>query len=182
MKKIFILLLTAAFIFALGACGDSVLAGKTPPSAETEAPIQLIVPEASEPEDAPAEDAAPGVPVTLYFGYDNCEYIISEPAEVSELTPQALADLLFEKGVFSSAFTVNSFSIDPDGVMKLDLSKEFSSMIRSTGTAGEHIMMGSLVNTFIDAFDLEGLYLSVDGVTLESGHCIYDQMLGFYEQ
>ena len=41
-------------------------------------------------------------------------------------------------------------------------------------------MLGSLVNTFMDAFDADGVFLTIDGKALETGHNIYDQTLGFF--
>ena len=49
------------------------------------------------------------------------------------------------------------------------------------GTAGEYLLLGSVVNTFLDNLDGESILITVDGETLESGHEIYDRELTFYE-
>ena len=49
------------------------------------------------------------------------------------------------------------------------------------GTAGEYIMVGSLVNSIISAFGTDGVALTIDGSSLETGHEIYDYTLGFFE-
>ena len=36
------------------------------------------------------------------------------------------------------------------------------------------MVVGSVVNTFLDAFQAESVYFTVDGQILESGHVIYD--------
>ena len=70
--------------------------------------------------------------------------------------------------------------MDKTGVIRLDLGAEFGSMINAMGTSGEYMMMGALVNTFLDAYSASGLMLQVDGKTLETGHSIYDFTLEFF--
>ena len=53
--------------------------------------------------------------------------------------------------------------------------------MQGSGTAGEYLTMGSVVNTFLTAFDAETMTLTVNGKPLETGHDIYDYDLGFYE-
>ena len=47
--------------------------------------------------------------------------------------------------------------------------------------SGEYIMMGSLVNSFIKAFEAGGMSITVNGSVLESGHTIYDFTMSFFE-
>ena len=42
-------------------------------------------------------------------------------------------------------------------------------------------MVGSLVNSIISAFGTDGVALTIDGSSLETGHEIYDYTLGFFE-
>lgn len=153
MKRMLALLLLAALLCGLCSCGD--VPDQTPSQPEAEQPAA----EAQEPE--PADQAAAqeetgepegsepqGVTVTLYYGDDNAEKLLSREETVAELTPQVLADLLYAEGVFSHAFAVNRCEVE-DGIITLDLDEHFEEMLQSTGTAGEYIMMGSLVNTFL---------------------------------
>lgn len=210
MKRMVVLLLCGALLLALSGCVSEPAQEDLPPETgqETEEPseTQPTVPEDSEDsteepvqepnpdqESTPVQDTEPApteepedqtepeqVDVTIYYGDDNCEYLLSEETQIPELDPQALADLLYDKGVFSHRFVVNSCKVE-EGLIELDLDEHFEEMLQSTGTSGEYIMMGSLVNTFLDAYEADELRLTVEGETLETGHSIYDWNLTFYE-
>ncbi len=115
----------------------------------------------------------------------------------SEATPQGLINVLVNESVLPNGVRVNDFTMEIDGVEfnpdtmdkkdsdtitgKLDLTQEFADSIRQQGTAGENMMMGAVVNTFIENYELLEIEITVNGQTLESGHSVYDQPLTFYE-
>ncbi|MGM9538502.1 MAG: GerMN domain-containing protein [Candidatus Onthomonas sp.] len=198
MRRIFTLLLCGALLLLLGGCGGQSAKEELPvePGTETaDATQEKPEPETEnapeeepelETENAPEEEpeletAVEPVTVAVYCGDENCEYLISEEVQIPELTPQGLADLLYSRGVLSDRVTVNDFSQGEDGVLSLDLSSAFINMLNGSGTAGEYILMGSLANTFLDAYEAEEILITVDGGTLESGHTVYDQPLTFFE-
>ena len=152
------------------------------PEISEEAPS--AAPEAEETPEVPETPEAPAISaisVTYYHGDESAEKLVSEAGEIPELSAQALMDLLYEKEVLSSPVTVNSFSVDNNNIIQLDVSSNFSELVNSMGTAGETIIIGSLVNTFLDAFEADGLYIKVDGEDLATGHNIYDFVLTFIE-
>lgn len=192
MKKILSLLFCLALIFSLCACGEQTPPPTTPVPDQVEAPVLPVpedspepVPETSaEPEAAPEvseEPSAPALSVTLYKGDDNAEYVIPVECEIAEQSPQAIVDKLVELGVFGSAVTANSFTVDNSNVIHLDMGQDFAAQIFSSGTAGEHIMVGSLVNSFISVYEADAVLITVEGSTFESGHTIYDYALSFFE-
>ena len=67
--------------------------------------------------------------------------------------------------------------------LHLDFNDEFRDLICSTGSSGEYIIMGSLVNTFLVNYSdvAESIFITVNGEILESGHVIYDFELSKYE-
>lgn len=192
MKKILSLLFCLALVFSLCACGEQTPPPTTPVPDQVEAPV-LPVPEDSpepapetsaEPEAAPEvseEPSAPALSVTLYKGDDNAEFVIPVECEIAEQSPQAIADKLVELGVFSAPVTANSFTVDNSNVIHLDMGQDFAAQIFSSGTAGEHIMVGSLVNSFISVYEADAVLITVEGSTFESGHAIYDYALSFFE-
>ena len=193
MKKILSLLFCLALGFSLCACGEQTPPPTTPEPDDVAAPVLPVpedspepVPEVSaEPSAAPeASDepsAAPGISVTLYKGDDNAEFVVPVECEIAEQSPQAIVDKLFELGVFGSAVTANSFTVDNSNVIHLDMGQDFAAQIFSSGTAGEHIMVGSLVNSFISVYEADAVLITVDGNPFESGHAVYDYALSFFE-
>ena len=197
MKKILSLLFCLALGFSLCACGEQTPPPTTPEPDDVAAPIlpvpedsQEPVPEVSaEPSEEPSAapevseepSAAPGISVTLYKGDDNAEFVVPVECEIAEQSPQAIVDKLFELGVFGSAVTANSFTVDNSNVIHLDMGQDFAAQIFSSGTAGEHIMVGSLVNSFISVFEADAVLITVDGNPFESGHALYDYALSFFE-
>ena len=195
MKKILSVILCLALILSLCACGKKTPPPTTPMPDDVEAPV-LPVPEDS-PEPVPEiseepavseqppvseEPVAPsGVSVTLYKGDDNAENVIPVECEIAEQSPQAIVDKLVELGVFGSAVTANSFTVDNSNVIHLDMGQDFAALIFSSGTAGEHIMVGSLVNSFISVYEADAVLITVDGKPFESGHAVYDFALSFFE-
>ena len=197
MKKILSLLFCLALGFSLCACGEQTPPPTTPEPDDVAAPILPVpedspepVPEVSaEPSEEPSAapevseepSAAPGISVTLYKGDYNAENVVPVECEIAEQSPQAIVDKLVELGVFGSAVTANSFTVDNSNVIHLDMGQDFATQIFSSGTAGEHIMVGSLVNSFISVFEADAVLITVDGKPFESGHAVYDYALSFFE-
>ena len=61
-----------------------------------------------------------------------------------------------------------------DSQILLDVFQAFGDAAASTGTAGETMLLGSLVNTMLTYYNAETLTLTVDGAVLETGHNVYD--------
>ena len=195
MKKILSVILCLALILSLCACGKKTPPPTTPVPDDVEAPVLPVPEDSPEPvpevgeETAVSEESAvreepvapSGVSVTLYKGDDNAENVIPVECEIAEQSPQAIVDKLVELGVFGSAVTANSFTVDNSNVIHLDMGQDFAAQIFSSGTAGEHIMVGSLVNSFISVYEADAVLITVDGKPFESGHAIYDFALSFFE-
>lgn len=120
------------------------------------------------------------VGINLYHGDENYENIVWEYISLPEISPEYIMAALHEQGVLSEPVAVNSFLMDKTGVIRLDLAANFGTIMNAMGTSGEYIIMGSLVNTFLDAYGAAGLMLQVDGKVLETGHSVYDWTLEFF--
>ena len=138
---------------------------------------------ATEPATEPPTDPvteAPLVGVTIYHGNANADGFETTAFETEEITADVLMEKLIEVGVLDAAVVLNAME-DRDGHLELDFNSAFADQINTMGTAGERMMMGSVVNTFLTAFDAGTVSVRVDGQILETGHVIYDEPMGFFE-
>lgn len=155
--------------------------GQEPQVEETNEPVveatATVVPKENEPEK---EEEG----ITIYYGDENAEYILSTQIPKQEITPELLVSELAKRDILTSDVKVNSFKETEKGGVKtlsVDFGEKFREILFSQGSAGEYIMMGSIVDTFLKAYGAESMTITVEGETLESGHCIYESEMKFYE-
>ncbi len=130
-----------------------------------------------------------GITILIYHGDDMAENICADTALTEEITPEILVMHLVSYQVLPDTVTVESFSEETENAVDgtvtdkrllLDLSVDFGAWLSSVGTSGETIMMGSLVNTFLDAYDASCMQVTSGGEVLETGHQVYDGWLEMY--
>ena len=184
MKKILALLLCGLILCGCTPFGGSV---ETQPATEpateatTEAATEATTEAATEVTTEPATEADPEpVSITIYYGNANADGFETTEFEVEEVTADILMAKLIEMGALNEAVVLNSME-NADGHLTLDFNSAFEDQIYTMGTAGERMMMGSVVNTFLKAFDAEDVSVRVNGQVLESGHVVYDEPMGFYK-
>ena len=64
---------------------------------------------------------------------------------------------------------------------ELDMNAAFAQALSSSGTLGETLLLGCLVNTMLEFFALDSITITVEGEVLQTGHETYDHPLTFYE-
>ena len=104
--------------------------------------------------------------------------------QTMDLMPQSVVNALIEQGALPEGSKVLRFHLYQDGdrrVIDLDMSKAYGEQVASTGTAGEYMLLGSLVNSMLTNYQANELHLTCEGDVLETGHNVYDMPLGFYE-
>ena len=103
-----------------------------------------------------------------------------ETVEASEITAESVLQELKTRNVLPDDVSINTF--DADGLqLNIDFNQPFADLICSMGTAGELMITGSVVNTYLSAFQMESVYFTINGEILESGHVVYDFPLTFVE-
>lgn len=125
------------------------------------------------------EDITLYVPNEMVDGFDTKEINIA-------LDAQGIVDSLIAENALPKETKVKNFTLEEDNakyddLITLDVSKEFGDSVSSMGTAGELMLMGSLVNTFLDAYDADFLNLTCEGEVISTGHNVYDYPLSFYD-
>ncbi len=120
----------------------------------------------------------------VFYGDQNAEFILTKSVLVKAITDEEVMKQLTEAGVFTGKEVLNSAkeeTIDGEKCLVLDFNAAFAEEVASKGTAGENILIGSMVNTFLTAHpNCAKIKLTAEGNTVESGHAIYDELLGFY--
>ena len=122
--------------------------------------------------------------VTIYSSNDNADGFVTEEVEASEVTAGWLLGQLADKGVVSGdvqAIACAETQVDGVKALDLDLNQAFGNALGSMGTAGEYMTLGSICNTFLDAYGCEKIQITVEGNTLETGHTEYPGYLNKFE-
>ena len=143
-------------------------------SEEKEAPV---VQESEEPEDEPRE-------IQIYYCNEDATAFTSEEVQIDSLSPEAVLNALIEKGAIAADVEVMSLettTVDGKQTLLLDLNDAFASYISSMGSTGEYFVMGSICNTFLDAYDCDQIQSTVGGDTLSTGHAEYPGYMSKFE-
>lgn len=185
MKHILTILLCALL---LTACGNRNSNPTTEPetSSETEVVDTQSSP-TSKPEDAEATIPEEEIYLTIYSPDDSLEGFNTVQIPVDAITESAIVEQLIAAGVLTEGISVQSLeqvtsSDAPETIhLNVDFNSDFRDLILSQGTSGEWAVMGSVVNTFLNAYGAESMSITVDGEILESGHVAYDFPLTFFE-
>ena len=122
-----------------------------------------------EPEDEPGE-------IQIYYCNEDATAFTSEEVQIDSLFPEAVLNALIEKGAIAADVEVMSLettTVDGKQTLLLDLNDAFASYISSMGSTGEYFVMGSICNTFLDAYDCDQIQITVGGDTLSTGHAEY---------
>ena len=200
MRKAYGVMLGLALVMACSSCGgekeqtggeepavetttEATTEASTEPSAEvTEEPAIEESGENTTQESQNKEEEPDGV--EIYFGDENAENIEKEVIEKQDITEDLLLEKLVEHDILTDDISVKSFrEVTTDGkkTLELDFSQEFQELLFNQGSSGEYIMIGSVVNTFLDAYDAEEIIITVGGNVLESGHNTYEGPMGYFE-
>lgn len=122
--------------------------------------------------------------ITIYMSNDDATAFVSESVKIDELTPENIVNALIQKSVLPSDIQVLKCEEQiVDGVKSLDVDfdEAFGRYVSRMGTTGEYYTIGSVVNTFLDAFGCEQIKITVEGNTLETGHAEYPGYMNRFE-
>lgn len=199
LKKIFFSLTLCFLIITVCGCGNTQQKSGTKAVVVSLIPDSTYLPESSEDTaneetEVPKEELSE---VMLYLPDENAEYLIPTKMEAVK-TPEGLIAALVEQGALPEGTEINYFTLKDNGqyisledevasmsdklTAEIDLSDYFMEEVQHTGTAGEAMLMGSVVNTMIENFNLQTIMVSANDEVIETGHCIYDQPQEFYKE
>lgn len=124
------------------------------------------------------------VEIKVYVSNDDATAFVSESVKIDELTSENIVKVLIEKSVLSSdvqALKCDKQTVDGVESLNVDFNEAFGAYVCSMGTTGEYYTIGSVVNTFLDAYGCEKIKITVEGNTLESGHAEYPGYMNRFE-
>lgn len=124
------------------------------------------------------------VEINAYVSNDDATAFVAESVKIDELTPENIVNALIEKSVLPSDIQVlkcDKQTIDGVESLDVDFNEAFGAYVCSMGTTGEYYTIGSVVNTFLDAYGCEKIKITVEGNTLESGHAEYPGYMNRFE-
>ena len=122
--------------------------------------------------------------ITIYTSNDDATAFVLESVKLDALTPENIMNALIRKSVLSSDVQVlkcDKQTVNGVESLNVDFNEAFGAYVCSMGTTGEYYTIGSVVNTFLDAFECEQIKLTVEGNTLESGHAEYPGYMNRFE-
>ena len=156
-----------------------LLTGCTANHPETSAPT---VPEIAELESSlpETETNRQEIPLNIFIPNENADGFETIPTVIDTADAQTVLNMLIEHSMLNADIALNAAE-RIDRQLNLDFNQAFSNQLCSYGTAGERMMMGCVVNTFLSVYDVDCVYITVDGKILESGHVIYDFPMEYFE-
>lgn len=138
--------------------------------------MEYLLKEGAEPEDIQETQ------VTVYYGNSSTLELKHEDAAIEQLTPEQLIDSLAKHNIVSLDTKVNSFEEEEDAggkVLMLDLSGAFREYLKTMSENGEKVILASVTNTFLEAYEAEYIRITVEGDPLETSHGNYEEPMGY---
>ena len=157
MKKLILIILCTLLLTGCAASGISATSDQT---------------------EAPSQTAHATVTLAVYSSNDNADGLVRSEVQAEQINETVIVEQLIGKGVLSENTAVNSLTQN-EKQLTIDFNTGFQTCLFSLGTAGESLLIQSVVNTFLEAYGAESVVLTVNGATLESGHAVYDFPLTF---
>lgn len=179
MKKMIFILAACLMLSACTAAQtgtDDSTPGSTPAESTQETTAAVDVTTAStEAQTVETDDML--TRFTVYTPNENLDGFVATEVEGYQLTVlEALIDagvLNEDVQILSVAWTATHATVDMNGA--------FRDLVNTMGSTGERMLMGSVVNTFLSAYAVETVTITVEGEAWESGHVVYDFPMEFYE-
>ena len=120
----------------------------------------------------------------LYKSNENADGFIETSVEIEELNEHGIVEHLILADILAAGTKLNEIEKKTENnslLLILDFNEKFTERLFSYGTTGEYLMMGSVVNTFLKAYEADSVMIRVNGGIVESGHMIYDEPMSFFK-
>ena len=124
--------------------------------------------------------------ITVYYMNANVDGFLTETVEVPEITADSLVEQLIIKSILTpevKALSCKESTVDGVKSLDLDFSSTLDTFMNNVGSSAEYYVVGSICNTFLEAYNAEKIKITVEGAKFETGHAEYpNYMFKFKEQ
>lgn len=130
------------------------------------------------------EETEEGIALHIYCGDEAAEHIVQQTIHVETVTEQILMTELKAALNMDEAAELKELSFGMHGgdkVALLDVNQAFADYLDRLSAAGENIVMGSVVNTFLDCYQCDLLMITAEGKVLRTSHEVYEEYLEMYD-
>ena len=123
-----------------------------------------------------SENDMQGEEAVVYYGDGGSVALQQETIEVEAVTPDELIGVLAKHNIVSLDTKVLSFEQE-DAVLYLDLSKAAGEYLRTMSKEAECIIVAALVDTFLENYGADTIYIMVEGEALVTSNAKYTEAL-----
>ena len=125
--------------------------------------------------------AQTGGNIKVYYSNSDASGFESEEVAIGSLSSNDVLKALVDKGVLPvdvSLLSFKEFEKDNEKLLELDFSDKFITYIKTLGTSAEYYIVGSICNTFLDAYGSDKIHITVNGDVFTTGHAEYPGYMG----
>lgn len=126
------------------------------------------------------EPRVDGIEAVIYYGNAGSYDLNQEMVQLEEKTAEELIDVLAKHNIVSLDTKVLSFEENNDTgekILYLDLSKAAGEYLKTMSGEAECIILTSVVNTFLENYDADGICITVNGKPLKTKNAEYTEVL-----
>lgn len=172
----------------LAGCSDKVtptgtFGTFTPPPTDIHGHPIPTHPNHSRPQATPAPSTtAPLGPAEflLYLPNETGDGFVTQRSTMNNLDHHGILLLMMVNGAVNEGVTANSCKRDGKQ-LRLDMNQAFLDQLKAADASGEKMLIGSIVNTFLSAYQCETVLLTANGETITTANATYDSPLRFME-
>ncbi len=116
----------------------------------------------------------------IYYGHAGSYDLKREVIQLEEKTAEELLDALSKHNIVSLDTKVLSFEEKEkagEKVLHLELSRAAGEYLKTMSREAECIIVASVVNTFLENYEADGVYIAVDGKPLHTKNAEYAEAL-----
>ena len=170
MRKVFSLLMVTAVLLALlSGCG------RFASSANSENLVYT-----GQDTNTSQENTGP-VDVEIYYGNQAGDGFKTDTVTIDKLDPGLIGDQLVAHGVMPDTCYLDSCSLlhldNGEVAIVLNFCNDFKLYLRNLDAQREHIVIGSVVNTFVKAYGVNKAFVLAKKDVIKTDHATYDDYL-----